>query len=188
MYYIDGLAQDCSNSSALAMELLQSCTKPSTRLPMNQFTKKTNRIFAELSLNFNVSSGCSAELVLSHWGRVMHICISKLTTIGSDTDLAPTRRQAIIWTNGGILLLWPLHALGTKFSEIFIKIHTFSFKKTHLKMSSAKWQQRFLSLNVLTSFVKLATYDHPLSPLLFHVLSPLLFHVLSPWLDPKCIW
>ena len=27
--YIDGLAQDCSNSSALVMELLQSCTKPS---------------------------------------------------------------------------------------------------------------------------------------------------------------
>ena len=25
---IDGLVQDCSNSSALAMELLQSCTKP----------------------------------------------------------------------------------------------------------------------------------------------------------------
>ena len=28
--YVDGLVQDCSNSSALAMELLQSCTK----LPM----------------------------------------------------------------------------------------------------------------------------------------------------------
>ena len=27
---INGLAQDCSNSSALAMELLQSCAKPST--------------------------------------------------------------------------------------------------------------------------------------------------------------
>ena len=26
---IDGLVQDCSNSSALAMELLQSCTEPS---------------------------------------------------------------------------------------------------------------------------------------------------------------
>ena len=26
---IDGLVQDCSNSSALAMELLQSCIKPS---------------------------------------------------------------------------------------------------------------------------------------------------------------
>ena len=28
--HIDGLMQDCSNSSALAMELLQYCTKPST--------------------------------------------------------------------------------------------------------------------------------------------------------------
>ena len=27
--HIDGLVQGCSNSSALAMELLQSCTKPS---------------------------------------------------------------------------------------------------------------------------------------------------------------
>ena len=27
--YIDGLVQDCSNSSVLAMELLQSSTKPS---------------------------------------------------------------------------------------------------------------------------------------------------------------
>ena len=26
--YIDGLVQDCNNSSALALELLQSCTKP----------------------------------------------------------------------------------------------------------------------------------------------------------------
>ena len=30
--HIDGLVQDCSNSSALAMELLQSCTKPSILL------------------------------------------------------------------------------------------------------------------------------------------------------------
>ena len=29
IYNKDGLAQDCNNSSALAMELLQSCTKPS---------------------------------------------------------------------------------------------------------------------------------------------------------------
>ena len=29
MPYIDGLVQDCSNSIALAMELLQSCMKPS---------------------------------------------------------------------------------------------------------------------------------------------------------------
>ena len=28
--YFDGLVQDCSNSIANALELLQSCTKPST--------------------------------------------------------------------------------------------------------------------------------------------------------------
>ena len=28
-YNIDGLVQDCSNSTANALELLQSCTKPS---------------------------------------------------------------------------------------------------------------------------------------------------------------
>ena len=29
IFYINGLVQDCSNASALAIELLQSCTKPS---------------------------------------------------------------------------------------------------------------------------------------------------------------
>ena len=60
-----------------------------------------------------------------------------LTILGSDNRLAPGRRQAIIWTNDGILLIWPL---GTNFNEILIEIHTFSFKKIHLKMSSGKWR------------------------------------------------
>ena len=29
---------------------------------------------------------------LTHWGRVTHICVSKLTTIGSDNGLPPGRR------------------------------------------------------------------------------------------------
>ena len=62
------------------------------------------------------------------------LCISKLTIIGSDNGLLPGRRQAIIWTNAGILLIGPL---GTNFSEILIEIHTFPFKKMHLKMLSA---------------------------------------------------
>ena len=74
---------------------------------------------------------------LTHWGRVMHICVSKLTIIGSDNDLSPGRRQAIIWTNAGILLMWPL---WINFSGILIEINTSSFKKMHLKMSSAKWR------------------------------------------------
>ena len=70
---------------------------------------------------------------LTHWGRVTHICVSKLTIIGSDNGLSPRRRQAIIWTNAGILLI---RILGTNFSEILGKIHSFSFKKMYLKMSS----------------------------------------------------
>ena len=75
-----------------------------------------------------------------------HICVSKLTTIGSDNGLSPSRRQAITRTNVGILLIGPLR---TNFSEISIEIHTFSFKETHLKMSSCKWWPLCLGLNVL---------------------------------------
>ena len=63
-------------------------------------------------------------LVLTHWGWVMQICTSKLTIIGSDNGLSPGRRQAIIWTNAGILLTGHL---GTNLNEIFIEIHIFSF-------------------------------------------------------------
>ena len=61
---------------------------------------------------------------LTHWGRMMHICFSKLAIIGSDNGLSPDRRQAIIWTNAGLLLIGPV---GTNFSEILIEILTFSF-------------------------------------------------------------
>ena len=74
---------------------------------------------------------------LTHWGRVTYKCVSKLTIIGSNNGLSPGRRQAIIWTNAGFLLIWPL---GTNFSEISIEIQTFSFKKMHFKMSSGKWR------------------------------------------------
>ena len=74
---------------------------------------------------------------LTHWGRVTHIYVSDPTITGSDNGLSPRRRQAIIWTNAEILLIGPL---GTNFNEILIEIHTFSFKKMHLKMSSVKWR------------------------------------------------
>ena len=84
--------------------------------------------------------------VLTHWGRVMHICISNLTIIGSDNGFSPSRCQAIFATNFGILLIRPL---WIKFREILIEIDTFSFKKMYLKMSSTKWHPFCLSLNVL---------------------------------------
>ena len=83
---------------------------------------------------------------LTHWGRVTHICVSKQAIIGSDNGLSPARRQAIIWTNAEILLIWPL---GTNFIENLIKLLTFSFTKMRLKVSSAKWRPFCLDLNVL---------------------------------------
>ena len=84
---------------------------------------------------------------LTHWGRVTHIYVGNLTIIGSDNGLSPGRRQAIIWTSAGILLIGPL---GTNFSEILIEILTFSFKEMRLKVSSAKWRPYCLGLNVLS--------------------------------------
>ena len=76
--------------------------------------------------------------MLTHSGRVTHICVGNLAIIGW--------RQAIIWTNAGILTIGPF---GTNFSEILIDILTLSFKKMSLKVSSAKWRPFCLGLNVL---------------------------------------
>ena len=57
--------------------------------------------------------------LLTHGGRVTHICVSKLTIIGSDNGLSPanglspSRCRAIIWTNAELLLIRPW---GTNFN------------------------------------------------------------------------
>ena len=65
------------------------------------------------------------ETILSHWGRVTHICVGNLAIVGSDKSFAPT----IIWTNAGIFSIWHL---GTNFNKIckwnyniFIQENTF---------------------------------------------------------------
>ena len=59
----------------------------------------------------------------------MHICVTKLTLIGSYNGLSPGRRQAIIQTNAGILLIGPF---GIN-NDILIQMHIFPFKKVHWK-------------------------------------------------------
>ena len=86
-----------------------------------EFSSPTSHLYRYLSWQLQL---------LTHWGRVTHICVGKLTIIGTDNGLSPERRQAIIWTNAGILLIGPL---GTNFSEILIEIQTFSLKKIRLK-------------------------------------------------------
>ena len=98
---------------------------------------------------------------LTHWGRVTHVCVGKLIIIDSDNGLSPGRRQAIIWTNARILLI---STIGTNFSEILSEINIFSFKKMHLKMSSAKERPFCLSLNVLNHrYTAVTLLVHPTS-------------------------
>ena len=97
-----------------------------------------------LIFGFNCDEG---NYCLTHWGWVMHICVRKLTIVGSDNGLSSRQHlhQAIIWANGAILSI--IHR-GAYFSDVFL-IQKFSLKKMHLKMSPAKWRPCCLGLNML---------------------------------------
>ena len=98
-----------------------------------------------LSTTRLLMSRCHA---LTHWGRVTHICVRKLTIIGSDNGLSPGRRQAIIWTNDRILLMRPL---GTNFSEIFIRNSNIFIHENALENVVCQMASICLGVNVLNS-------------------------------------
>ena len=64
----------------------------------NGFSPLTNVKYFEFNQLMRV------PVQLTHWGRVTHTCIGNLTIIGPDNALSPGRRQAITWTNAGLLL------------------------------------------------------------------------------------
>ena len=73
-----------------------------------------------------VSQPCFSQLMEAKW-RIY--ATANFTIIGSDKGW----RQAIIWTNAGILLIG---RLGTNFSEIVVEINIFSLTNLHLKVSA----------------------------------------------------
>ena len=83
--------------------------------------------------------------VLTQWGRVTHICVSNLTTIGSDNGLSPDRRQPIIWTSAAILLIG---ILGTKLRRIVIETHIFLFEKNAFEYVIWKGAVNFFSASM----------------------------------------
>ena len=82
---------------------------------------------------------------LTHWGRVMHICVGILPVIGSDSGLSPGRHQAIIWTNAKILLIWPVE---TNFSEILFRNSNIFIQEIALERVAPKGRPVCLGLNV----------------------------------------
>ena len=123
-----------------------SCGALWTHCPQKQLTNqwKLSKLTSCYHIYFRVVK--QTVVVLTHWGRVTHTCVHNLTITGPDNGLSRGQRQAVIWTNAGMLLIGPL---GTSFSEILIEIHTFSFKEIHLKMSPGKWRPFCLGLYVL---------------------------------------
>ena len=102
-----------------------------------------------------------------------HICVGNLTVIG----LSPGRRQAIIWTNDGILLI---RTLGTNFSEILIKIQNFSFKRNIIKnivCEMAAILSRGISVNGRYSWGFLHWYWKQNHKTVFVIMDPLCLNI-----------
>ena len=80
--------------------------------------------------------------------KLFIIKMFKNFTISGGLISYPLRHQATTWIND-ILSIRPW---GTHFNDILFEIQKFSFKKMHLKTSSAKWHTFCLSLNVLMAY------------------------------------
>ena len=86
------------------------------------------------------------------WGRILGTCVISMWSNGIKCKymfmfpLNNLARKGLFWTNGGILLIWPL---WTNFNEIGIKIQQLPFTKMSLKMLSAKRWPFCSGLNVL---------------------------------------
>ena len=83
--------------------------------------------------NFTINSGeirsqlvlsTRAPTVLTKWGWVTHICVSKLS-MGWDKSLSPGRRRIIILTNAGILSIEQNYVKSYKTAYILIKENAF---------------------------------------------------------------
>ena len=106
VFWLQSLRVHCWTDNKSTLVEVMAC-----RQRWQPMTKVTNAIM--------ISSG---QNELTHWGRVTHTYVAKLTIIGSDNGLSPERRQAIIWTSAGILLIGPLR---TRNWNIFIEENTF---------------------------------------------------------------
>ena len=76
--YIDGLVQDCSNAIANALELLQSCTKPSKATFRYQLECKASRYQESLFDDINMIYisqivNCGAPIYLHHIVNIYHM-------------------------------------------------------------------------------------------------------------------
>ena len=97
-FYTDGLVQDCSNSSAIAIELLQSCTKPS--------------ISSLISLNYRKSYKTLQQL----WYRLAWCCPAwgYIVADGLVPTLCPWNHTVLQTACQGVFLVTLIEQAGGK--------------------------------------------------------------------------
>ena len=94
----------------------------------------------------------SAKQSLTRWGRVTHICVSKLAIVVSNNDLSHSRHQAIVWTSAGIM--W-IVSFGTH-SEILIEIQIFLFKIWRCRL---RYSGHFVSASMCNEMIWVDSMD-----------------------------
>ena len=73
-----------------------------------------------------IEISCDPWIMSSKAGELTHLLLSatymsmNYVNIGSDNGLAPVRRQAIIWTNAGLLSIEPLRTISNQNTKFFI--------------------------------------------------------------------
>ena len=117
---------------------------------------------------YNVNWLLSARkdnLLLTHWGRVEHICISNLAITGSDNGLSPGRRQAITRTNAGLgnKLQWNLNRNW----YIFIQENAFEsvLCETAAILSRPQCVKRYvMKFDCFLQHMSTSCWSHPVGP------------------------
>ena len=87
------------------------------------------KIIAFHALSLLLTFGIHVHLQQYIEAELRKYALVNWATIGSDNGLSPGRRQAIIWTNAGILLIGPL---WTNLGEILIEIIYFLYIFIHV--------------------------------------------------------
>ena len=81
-----------------------------------------------------------AGLLHRYWVNSVRHSGGNLTITGSDNGLSPDRHQAIIWTNAGILLIWPKFQWNM-YRHSFILIDENTFEKVCEVAAILAWSQ-----------------------------------------------
>ena len=113
---LTNISFEYSVNSIPAYSLVPDIARSWAAVALDTLTNITNLIGWPLPSWQRASGACSS---LNHWGRMTHTYVSKLRHHWYRWWLAPVRRQVIIWTRAGILLIG---SMKTNFSDFYLSI------------------------------------------------------------------